>query len=219
MNKWTVYIADDQTLFRKGMVRLVSSFKNIGEVKEASNGKELIDLVNQKAPDVILMDLEMPIMDGIEATEKIIGKYPNIKIIILSMHNSHQHIFYLMEIGAHAFLLKNAEPEEVKSAIEAVITKDFYQNELVVDALRKGTMEQRKQKINRPVFQVSASLSDREKEVLLLVCRELTMKEIGEKLSLSEKTIQNHRARIMDKLGARNTVGLVKYAFESGLIS
>jgi two-component system, NarL family, response regulator DegU len=218
MPEWTVYIADDQTLFRKGMSRLVRSFPSIVDVKEAENGKEMLRLVGEKQPDVILMDLDMPVMDGVEATEKIIAKYPNVKIIILSSHDSHQKIYYLMEIGAHAFLLKNAEPEEVKIAIEAVINKDFYQNELVVEALRKGAIEQRKIKQNRPIFQNSISLSEREKEVLMLICRELTMREIAEKISLSEKTIQNHRARIMEKLGVRNTVGLVKYAFESGLI-
>lgn len=218
MGKLTIYIADDQTLFRKGMSRLVKSFSSVKEVKEAANGKELMDLVKEQQPDVILMDLEMPVMDGVEATEKIIAKYPDIKIIVLSMHDTQQHIFYLMEIGAHAFLLKNADPEEVKEAIASVIKHDFYQNQIVIDALRKGAIDQRKQKQVRPIFQEIAPLTDREKEVLQLICRELTMKEIGDKLALSEKTIQNHRARIMVKLNARNTVGLVKYAYESGLI-
>ncbi|MTI41999.1 response regulator transcription factor [Fulvivirga lutimaris] len=218
MSKLTVYIADDQTLFRKGMSRLVKSFGQVKEVKEAENGKELLAMVKEQQPDVILMDLEMPVMDGVEATEKIIAKYPDVKIIVLSMHDTQQHIFYLMEIGAHAFLLKNAEPEEVKEAIVSVIKHDFYQNQIVIEALRKGAIDQRKQKQVRPIFQETAPLTDREKEVLQLICRELTMKEIGDKLALSEKTIQNHRARIMVKLNARNTVGLVKYAYESGLI-
>lgn len=218
MGKLTVYIADDQTLFRKGMSRLVKSFGQVKEVKEAENGKELLALVKEQQPDVILMDLEIPVMDGVEATEKIIAKYPDIKIIVLSMHDTQQHIFYLMEIGAHAFLLKNAEPEEVKEAIVSVMKHDFYQNQIVIEALRKGAIDQRKQKQVRPIFQETAPLTDREKEVLQLICRELTMKEIGDKLALSEKTIQNHRARIMIKLNARNTVGLVKYAYESGLI-
>lgn len=219
MSKWTVYIADDQTLFRKGMARLVKSFKFVSEIKEASNGKEMLALVAQQKPDAILMDLDMPVMDGIEATEKILNKYPDVKIVILTSHSEHQHVLYLMEVGAHAFLLKNAEPEEVKEALEAVITKDFYQNQLVVEALRKGVVENRKQKLSRPLFDNQTTLSDREKEVLVLICRELTMKEIGDKLALSEKTIHNHRARIMEKIGAKNTVGLVKYAFETGLIS
>ncbi|QSE98175.1 response regulator transcription factor [Fulvivirga lutea] len=217
MSKWTIYIADDQTLFRKGMARLVKSFRSVKEVKEASNGKEMLELVKQQPPDAILMDLDMPVMDGVEATEKIIAKYPTVKIVILSMHNDYQHILYLMESGAHAFLQKNAEPEEVKLALESVIAKDFYQNELVVEALRKGVMEHGK-KMSRPAFEGNSSLTDREKEVLHMICKELTMKEIGDKLSLSEKTIQNHRARIMEKIGARNTVGMVKYAFQIGLI-
>lgn len=216
MSKWKIYIADDQTLFRKGMSRLVRSFSGVSEVKEAENGKEIVELVKADPPDAILMDLEMPIMDGIEATEKILANYPDVKIVVLSMHDSHQHIFYLMELGANAFLLKNAEPEEVEKAIRSVIENDFYQNQIVVDALRKGAMEKRQ---SRPLFQKEVSLSDREKEVLQLICRELTMKEIGDKLFLSEKTIHNHRARIMAKLQVRNTVGLVKYAYEAGLIN
>jgi len=217
MEKVKVYIADDQTLFRKGISRLVNTFDSVETVKEAGNGQELLDLVKEEAPDVILMDLDMPIMDGIEATEKITTKFPSIKIIVLSMHDEHQHIFYLMELGAHAFLLKNAEPEEVEKAIDSVVKNDFYQNELVVEALRKGAMD-RKKANHRPMFDHRAALSDREKEILILICRELTMKEISEKLSLSEKTIHNHRARMMDKLGVRNTVGLVKHAYDSGLI-
>ncbi|MEL7002418.1 MAG: response regulator transcription factor [Bacteroidota bacterium] len=217
MSNWKVYIADDQTLFRKGMARLVKSFELVSEVREAENGEELLKLVKQEAPDVVLMDLEMPVMDGIEATERLIAKYPDVKVIVLSMHDTHQHIYYMMEIGAHAFLLKNAEPEEVEEAISSVVERDFYNNDLVSKALRMGAMNKHKADL-RPLFKQSASLSDREKEVLMLICRELTMKEIGEKLSLSEKTIQNHRARIMAKLGAKNTVGMVKYAYESGLI-
>ncbi|TRX58707.1 response regulator transcription factor [Fulvivirga sp. M361] len=218
MNKWTVYIADDQTLFRKGMSRLVRSFKNVAEVREASNGQELLDLVSDKRPHAILMDLEMPIMDGVEATEKILAKYDNIKIIVLSMHDSQNHIFYMIEAGAHAFLLKNAEPEEVEQAIESVIEKDFYQNEIVSAALRNVTRS-RKKVDSRPVFQNQAVLSDREKEILILISRELTNKEIGEKLFLSEKTIENHKARMMDKVGSRNSIGLVKYGYETGLIT
>ena len=218
-NNLLVYITDDQTLFRKGMTRLVNSFQMVAEVKEAANGEELLQLISKKHPDVILLDLEMPVMDGIEAAEKIIARYPKIKIIVLSMHDSHEHVYYLMELGVHAFLLKNAEPEEVQQAITDVVEKEFYQNDLAMEALRRGAINLRQKKMQRPVFDSEAALSEREKEVLLLICRELTMREIGEKLSLSEKTIQNHRARIMDKIGAKNTVGLVKYAYEKGLLT
>ncbi|MEM6361109.1 MAG: response regulator transcription factor [Bacteroidota bacterium] len=217
MSKWTIYVTDDQTLFRKGMSRLVKTFKKVGKVEEASNGKEALDLVKKEIPHVILMDLEMPIMDGIEATEKILAKYPSVKIIILSMHDSFQHIYYLMELGAHAFLLKNAEPEEVEAAIEAVIEKDFYQNQLVIEALRKGAIN-KKAAESRPSFNTSLPLTEREKEILSLICQEMTMKVISERLNLSERTVQNHRANIMEKLDVKNTVGLVRYAYECGLI-
>ena len=217
MHKWTVYIADDQTLFRQGMSRLVSTFKNVAEVMVDSNGKELLDLVNKKPPDAVLMDLEMPIMNGIEATEKVLAKHPDVKIVGLSMHDSHQHIYYFLETGAHGFLLKNADPEEVEAAITSAIEKDFYNNQLTADALRKGTLDRKKAE-GRPIFQSNITLSDREKEVLLLICRELTMREISERLSLSEKTIHNHRARIMSKVGVHNTVGLVKYAYSIGML-
>ncbi|MEM6523263.1 MAG: response regulator transcription factor [Bacteroidota bacterium] len=216
MSKWTIYVTDDQTLFRKGMSRLVKTFKRVDKVVEAENGREVLELVKKEQPHVILMDLEMPVMDGIEATEKILTRYPEIKIIILSMHDSFQHIYYLMELGAHAFLLKNAEPEEVEEAIKSVIERDFYQNQLVIDALRKGAMN-RKVAESRPSFG-TAPLSDREKEILLLICQEMTMKVISERLNISERTVQNHRANMIDKLGVKNTVGLVKYAFENGMI-
>ncbi|MDX1627617.1 MAG: response regulator transcription factor [Fulvivirga sp.] len=218
MNGITVYVTDDQTLFRKGISRLVKSFHGIGEVKEASNGKELLDMMLHQEPDVVLLDLDMPVMDGVEAAERIVSKYVNTKVIILTMHSEHEHVLHLMELGVHAFLLKDAEPEEVEQAIRNVVKNDFYQNELVVEALRKGAIN-RKKETSRPMFDHQVQLSDREKEILTLICRELTMKEISDKLSLSEKTIHNHRARMMKKLNAKNTVGLVKYAYESGLIN
>lgn len=134
------------------------------------------------------------------------------------MHDSQRHIFHLMELGAHAFLLKNAEPEEVEKAIESVIINDFYQNKLVVEALRKGTTEKNKTDF-KTTFGSSRGLSDREKEILLLICDQLTTKEIANLLFISEKTVENHRGRMMEKLGVRNTVGLVRYAYEHGLIS
>ncbi len=200
------------------MARLVRTFKKVTHVEEAENGKELLDLLKEKVPNVILMDLEMPVMDGIEATEKVLAKYPEVKIIVLSMHDSQRHIFHLMELGAHAFLLKNAEPEEVEKAIESVLINDFYQNELVVEALRKGATEKNKTDF-KTAFGSSGDLSDREKEILLLICDQLTTKEIANKLFISEKTVENHRGRMMEKLGVRNTVGLVRYAYEHGLIS
>ena len=203
----TIYIADDQTLFRKGMVRLLKSFSFITEVKDAAGGKAMIKIVKDQAPDVILMDYEMPVMDGKEASAYILQHYPNVKIIMLSFHNESNHILEMMQMGIHSYLLKNSEPEEVKKAIQAVVQNDFYNNELVANAMRQGLVKAStaKPKIN--------SLSDREMEVLKLTCKELSSKEIAEKLNISDRTVQNHRASLIQKLGVRNTIGMVRFAY------
>jgi two-component system response regulator DegU len=215
MQKLKVYIADDHTLFRKAMVNLLRTFPNVSEVKDAENGKELLTLIKYAAPDVAIVDLQMPVMDGAETCENILQKFPEVKIIILTMHDSERFILHMMEMGVHAFLLKNTEPEELEKAIGAVIEKDFYHNELVSSVLRKNVKERKQGQ--RPVF-VAHELSEREKEIVMLVCEEMTIKQMGDKLSLSPSTIKNHRANIMDKIGVSNMAGLVKYAYEVGLV-
>jgi two-component system, NarL family, response regulator DegU len=216
MKKFKVYIADDHTLFRKAMVNLLKTFDRVHEVKDAENGKELLNLIKADKPDVAIVDLQMPVMDGAETCENIIGKYPDVKIIILTMHDSEKFILHMMETGVHAFLLKNTEPDELEKAIYSVAEKDFYHNDLVAAVLRKNVKERKAGQ--RPVFR-QTELSDREKEILILTCQELTIREIGAKLSLSENTVRNHRVNIMEKIGVNNTVGLVKYAYETGLIN
>jgi two-component system response regulator DegU len=215
MKKFKVYIADDHTLFRKAMVNLLKTFDRVAEVKDAENGKELLTLMKYEEPDVVIVDLQMPVMDGAETSEQIIKRYPNVKIIILTMHDSNKYILHMMETGVHALLLKNTEPDELERAIYAVAEKDFYHNELVVNVLRKNVKDKNASK--RPNFK-PVDLSEREKEVLLLICKELTIREIGQKLSLSENTVRNHRVNMMEKVGVNNTVGLVKYAYEAGIV-
>lgn len=214
-SQFKVYIADDHTLFRKAMANLLLTFDKVIEVKDAENGKELLALIKNSAPDVAIVDLQMPIMDGAETCEHIINKYPDVKIIVLTMHDSGKFILQMMEMGVHAFLLKSSEPEELKKAIYAVVEKDFYHNDLVASALRKDVKNRKTRPKN--MFE-HIELTDREKEILLLICQELTMKEIGQRLFLSENTVRNHRVNIMEKIGVNNIVGLVKYAYDSGLV-
>ena len=131
------------------------------------------------------------------------------------MHDSNKFILHMMDLGVHAFLLKNTEPDELEKAIYAVADKDFYHNELVASVLRKNVKERKVGQ--RPTFQTT-ELTEREKEVLLLICQELTMKEIGQRLFLSENTVRNHRVNIMEKVGVNNIVGLVKYAYDVGVV-
>jgi two-component system, NarL family, response regulator DegU len=214
-SEFKVYIADDHTLFRKAMVNLLLTFERVTQVRDAENGKELLALIKNSPPDVAIVDLQMPIMDGAETCENIINKYPDVKIIVLTMHDSGKFILQMMEMGVHAFLLKSSEPEELKKAIYAVVEKDFYHNDLVAAALRRNV----KEKKTRPKHMFDpVELTEREKEILLLICEELTMKEIGQRLFLSENTVRNHRVNIMEKIGVNNIVGLVKYAYDSGLV-
>jgi len=213
---YKVYIADDHTLFRKAMVTLLQTFERVSVVKDAENGKELISLIKAEVPDVAIVDLEMPVMDGSATCEQLIARYPGVKLIILTMHDSSKFILHMMDMGVHAFLLKNAEPEELEKALYSVIEKDFYHNDLVASVLRKNVRD--KVPRNKPLFH-QAELTEREREVLVLICQELTMKEIGQRLFLSENTVRNHRVNIMDKVGVNNIVGLVKFAYEVGIVS
>ena len=214
-NKLRVYIADDHTLFRKAMVNLLSTFKRVSEVKDAENGKELLTLMKYDVPDVAIVDLQMPVMDGSETCQVIVQKYPDVKLIILTMHDSEKYILHMMEMGVHAFLLKNTEPDELERAIYAVVEKDFYHNDLVASALRKNFNDKKHTK--NPLLK-STELSDREKDIVRLLCQELTNKEIGDRLGLSERTVENHRYRILEKLNLKSTIGLVRYAYDSGII-
>jgi two-component system response regulator DegU len=213
--KLRIYIADDHTLFRKAMVNLLSTFKRVSEVKDAENGKELLTLMKYDVPDVAIVDLQMPVMDGSETCQAIIQKYPDVKLIILTMHDSEKYILHMMEMGVHAFLLKNTEPDELERAIYAVVEKDFYHNDLVASALRKNFND--KKHTRNPLLK-STELSDREKDIVRLLCQELTNKEIGDRLGLSERTVENHRYRILEKLSLKSTIGLVRYAYDSGII-
>lgn len=212
----TVYIADDHTLFRKALAKLMLTFDRISDVRDVENGMQLLELVKVEAPDVAIIDLQMPVMDGVSVCDYLIAKFPTVKIIVLTQHDDHKIIVQMIEKGVHAFILKIADPMELEKAIYAVTDNDFYHNEMVTEILRSSL---RGKKAAPPSGFRDADLSEREKEILSLICDELTIREIGDRLSLSENTVRNHRVNMMEKVGVRNTVGLVKYAFDHGLIA
>lgn len=214
--KINVAVVDDQQLFRQGLISLLEEFKEINIAFEASNGKEMFDKIRERQlpPDVILLDIEMPLMDGIEATEKLKMKYPRTRIIILTMHDEEEMIVHLIEKGAHGFLPKNEDFDRVIDAIYSVTESGFYFNEKVSKAMVSGLVKTKK---IIPNF-VNCELSDKEIEVTNLICKEFTNKEIGEKMNLSVKTIDNYRMSILKKIGAKNTAGIVMYAVKTGLV-
>ncbi|WP_212004295.1 response regulator transcription factor [Chitinophaga sp. HK235] len=212
-----VAIADDHKIFRSGVINTLIPYENIRFVFEADDGLHLLEIMEQQQPDVILMDLKMPNMDGIEATIKVKEKYPNVKIIILTMYEDDNFIVHLVENGANAYLLKNADPEEIYEAICTTYEKGFYFNENVNLALLKKVLHKNKQQF-KPTLKNEIQLNDREQEVLKLICNEYTTQEISEKIFLSPRTVEGIRQKLLEKLNVKNSVGLVLYAFRNGLI-
>ncbi len=217
MSKIDVCIVDDHQIFRKAMQRLLKTFKRVNEVLEAENGQACLQLLKQHQPQVLLLDLEMPVMNGVDCAEAVLKKYPDIKIIILTMHDSEKYMLYLMEMGVHSFLLKNTGPEELEMAITQVVDNDFYHNELLNSVLRKG-IHQNGIKVEKPAFVKLADLTEREQEVLRMICREMSVKDMALQLGVATSSVQTYKTRIMAKLGIKNTIGLLRFALETGLI-
>lgn len=206
-----VYLADDHTVVRKGMLRLLKTFDRVGNVGEAANGQELVRLVEQKQPDAVILDVEMPIMGGVETARYLTEHFPDVKILILTMHTEEIFVIRLMDIGVHGLLSKSCGPDEVEKALYAIIDKDFYRNDIMERALRKLEAHAESGKSIE-------KLTAREVEILMLICQELSPGEISERLQISEKTYFNHRANILAKTNCRGNVGLVKFAHEMGLL-
>ncbi|WPQ66557.1 response regulator transcription factor [Chitinophaga sancti] len=216
-NNIKVAIADDHKIFRSGVINTLTPYENISVVFEAEDGVHLLEIMETQQPDVILMDLKMPNMDGIEATKKVREKYAHVKVIVLTMYEDDNFIVHLIEMGANAYLLKNAEPGEIYEAICTTYEKGFYFNENVNLALLKKVMHKTKQQF-KPTFRHEVPLTERELEVLRLICEELTTQQISEKIFLSPRTVEGLRQKLLEKTGAKNIVGLVMYAFRNGLI-
>lgn len=208
-------IADDHEIFRDGFKLMLTKFPEIILTGEAANGKELVELTGELLPDVVITDIKMPVMDGIEATKKIVELYPQIGIIGLSMYDDDELIIEMLEAGAKGYLIKNAGKEQITEAIRTVYNDEPY---YCKTTSYKLTNMIAKSRFNPYKKTSRAEFSDREKEIIELICREHTNKEIGDKLYLSVRTVEGHRLRIMEKMNVKNTVGLVVYAIKNGIV-
>lgn len=211
----TVAIADDHKIFRKGVILSLRPYTNIKFVMEADNGEDLIQKIPESMPNVVLCDLKMPIKDGIDATKLITKNFPGIRVIILTMYEDERFVGHLMDCGAAGYLLKSTDPAEIKRAITDVMRTGFYLNPFVNKVLIKKNYS--KQKFN-PSLTSEVVLSEREKEVLTLVCMEFTASEIAQKMSISARTVEAIKDRLMERFGVKNSVGLVFYAMKNQLI-
>jgi DNA-binding NarL/FixJ family response regulator len=218
MKTINVAIADDQILFRKGMISIVNTFQNVRITIEVSNGKELIHAIEiaETKPDIILLDLSMPELNGVETTKILHQKFPEIKVIILSVYSEDRFVTHLMELGVNAFLFKNVEPAEVEKAIWAVIEKDFYFNEAFLAAMQQRTSGKKPRLLIQD--DIPSTLTHRELDVLDLICKQMTAQEIADKLFISVRTVDGHRNNLLEKTGMRNTAGLVIFSIKNNLL-
>lgn len=209
-------IADDHKIFREGLKFTLEDYSELNLIIEATNGKDLITQITNNKPDVILMDIKMPEMDGMQATAYIHQHFPDIKILVLSMHNEDKYILDVMRLGASGYLLKNAEPKEILDAIVTVLAKGFYFNDNLSITMAKELLG-----INfmHRLHEKDAKLNEREIEVLKLICEECSNTEIADKLFLSVRTVEGYRTRLFEKIGSRNIAGLVIYAVKNGIIT
>jgi len=215
MSTIKIAIADDYKIFRDGLIVGLSADENLEVMLEADNGEDLLKALESSKPDVILMDLKMPIMDGMEATKEVRKRYPDIKILVVTMYEDDKFIIHMMENGANGYLLKNTEPDEIRKSIYSVHENGYYFNDVVNKALLKKLVLKNNLK---PSFNQNVELTEREMEVLKLICEEKTAAEIAKEIFLSPRSVEGIRQRLIEKVGVRNTAGLVMFAVKNNIV-
>lgn len=209
MKKLNIFIVDDHALFRRGLASVLSGSPQVDNIWEASNGFEFLHLLEKYQPQVVLMDISMPEMEGHEATVKALEKYPDLKVIALSMHNDVEHYKLMIDAGVMGFLSKDANLDDVLRAIYTVAEGNkIFSQELLYDVVKKWNSGQTNADI----------LTPREKEVLQLISSGLSNHEIADKLFLSKRTVDKHRENILSKTQTKNTADLIMYAIKNSLI-
>lgn len=206
-------VADDHVLMRNALSRLVGTLEGYEVLAEADNGRDLKDKIQQHlVPDIVLLDVNMPEMDGFQTTQWLHKNYPHIRVLVLSMLSDERTIIKMFRLGAKGYLLKNTDPEELKKALDAIVAKNVYLSEYVSGKLVSG-LNKYTELDEKPVF-----LLEREKELLRWVCSELSYKDIAEKMNLSPRTVDDYRQALFTKLKVHSRVGLVLYAIRNALV-
>lgn len=212
--KYKIALVDDHTLFRNGLKGLLNSHADCTVTGEASDGEEFLAMLPGLEADVVFLDVDMPRMNGIEAAREALRLRPDLNIITLSMHGDEEYYFAMVSAGVKGFMLKSSEFDEVLTAITTVAGGGSYFSQELLQAL-VGSL---KQTTATPAAPHDESLSEREREILLQICKGLSNQEIADALFISKRTVDKHRANILDKTGCRNTANLVVYAIKQGLV-
>lgn len=209
-------IADDHEIFRDGLALMLSKQQEINLVGQAENGKKLVSLVEEVQPDVVMTDVKMPVMDGIEASRFLLSRRPDLRIIALSMFDEENLIVDMLEAGAKGYLLKNADKQEILDAIQSVYEgKTYYchhTSSRLISLISKSRFNPYKRK--EPL-----SFTDRETEIIRLICQQLTAQEIADRVFLSKRTVEGHRTKILEKMNVKNTAGVVIYALKHRIVT
>lgn len=212
MKPISVLIADDHTLVRAGIRSLLQSFGGVEVVAEAADGREAISLLKSHQPDVVLMDIAMRGLNGLEATARITKAYPRIRVIMLSMHSNEEHVLQALRSGAAGYLLKDSATLELELALKAVMSGETY----LSPPISKQVVESYMQRVGQEASAANV-LTPRQREILQLIVEGLSTKEIAHRLHVSPKTVETHRTQLMERLDIHDIPGLVRYAIRVGL--
>lgn len=213
--KLTLLIVDDHKIFRDGLKLLLSHFPFVGDVHEASNGIEFLDMLEYLDPDIVLMDINMPVMGGIEATGKALENHPDLKIIVLTTFHDEHYVEQMLMAGVEGYMLKRSTPEEFETAMMRVYSGgNYFSDEIVRTVVRKLNRVREETQVRSSL----PSLTEREQEILELLCQGLNNEKISERIHISPRTIEKHKSGLFQKTDTGNTVNLIIYAFKNGLV-
>jgi len=214
MGKIKVLIADDHTILRQGIKALLDNQAEIEVIGEAKDGREALTLIERLLPDVILMDIAMPGLNGLEATRRIKKKFPKIKVLVLTMYTNEEYVFQILNAGANGYLVKETAFQDLISAIRAVYRDEAFMS----PSISKKVINRYMQRVRETNNTTGDILTTREREILQLIAEGSSSKKIAEALFISPKTVETHRTHIMDKLNIHNRTDLVKYAIRTGIV-
>lgn len=215
MKTYKIALADDHTLMRRGLATLINTFEEYEVIFQGTNGQELIDSLDKNSlPHIAMLDINMPKKDGYETAYWLKTNYPQVKILALSMYDNEIAIIRMLQNGARGYILKDAEPFELKEALDGILQKGFHYSDLITGHLLNNITRADEKHSGKGTF-----LTDRELEFLKLCCTEMAYKDIAEKMFLSPRTLENYRDSLFEKLHAKSRIGLVIYAMKSGIVN
>lgn len=215
-SKTKIIIVDDHKIFRDGLLFLLENFDFVSVIGEASNGIEFLNLIEKELPDIVLMDINMPIMNGIEASKIALKKYPEIKIVALTSFADDEYIEQMVSAGVEGYMLKRSDIDDFEKAIKKVAGGGSYFSSEIIKVISRNLYKDKERKLRE---QIMTNLTSREKQILHLICKGLNNEQIAELIFLSPKTVEKHKSNLFQKTETFNTVNLVIYAFKNQLVS